>query len=59
MPEDNYVECMKAIAETMSGTGWVGEWYGKRLFLFLEMCTFEFSSDLKQKCIIPVIQREL
>ncbi|XP_022806308.1 E3 ubiquitin-protein ligase rnf213-alpha-like [Stylophora pistillata] len=27
MPEDNYIECMKAIAETMSGTGWVGEWY--------------------------------
>ena len=45
MPEDNYLECMKAIAETMNGTGWVGEWYGKCL-LFLEMFTFKFSTDL-------------
>ena len=30
MPEDNYLECMNAIAETMKGTKWKGEWYGKR-----------------------------
>lgn len=29
MPEDNFLECIKAIAETMKGTRWVGEWYGK------------------------------
>ena len=34
MPEDNYLECMKVIAETMRGTGRVGEWYGKCLFFF-------------------------
>ncbi|RMX46188.1 hypothetical protein pdam_00007847 [Pocillopora damicornis] len=27
MPEDNYVECMKAMAETLKHTKWVGEWY--------------------------------
>ncbi|XP_022801884.1 E3 ubiquitin-protein ligase rnf213-alpha-like, partial [Stylophora pistillata] len=27
MPEDNYLECINVIAETMKGTGWVGEWY--------------------------------
>ncbi|XP_022803330.1 E3 ubiquitin-protein ligase rnf213-alpha-like isoform X2 [Stylophora pistillata] len=27
MPEDNYLECINAIAETMKGTKWVGEWY--------------------------------
>ncbi|PFX19443.1 E3 ubiquitin-protein ligase RNF213 [Stylophora pistillata] len=26
MPEDNYIECINAIAETMKGTQWVGEW---------------------------------
>ena len=31
MPEDNYLECINAIAETMKGTRWVGEWYGKSL----------------------------
>lgn len=32
MPEDNYLECISAIAETMKGTNWKGEWYGKRGF---------------------------
>ena len=34
MPEDNYVECMKAMAETLKHTKWVGEWYGKCLCIF-------------------------
>ena len=29
MPEDSFLECISAIAETMKGTGWVGEWYGE------------------------------
>ena len=35
MPEDNYLECMNAIAETMKGTNWKGEWYGKRGFFHI------------------------
>ena len=34
MPEDNFLECMEAIAKTMSGTNSVGKWYGKYLFYF-------------------------
>ena len=40
MPEDNYLECINAIAETMKGTNWKGEWYGKRGFFFI-FFTFE------------------
>ena len=29
MPEDNFLECINVIAETMKGTRWVGEWYGE------------------------------
>ena len=29
MPEDNFLECINVIAETMKGTSWVGEWYGE------------------------------
>ena len=29
MPEDNFMECIAVIAETMKGTNWVGQWYGK------------------------------
>ena len=29
MPEDNFMECIAVIAETMKGTGWDGQWYGK------------------------------
>ena len=29
MPEDSFLECISAIAETMKETGWVGEWYGE------------------------------
>nr|XP_058970756.1 E3 ubiquitin-protein ligase rnf213-alpha-like [Pocillopora verrucosa] len=42
IPEDNYLECMKAIAETMNGTGWVGEWYecgNCRYVYFIGECT--------------------
>ena len=53
MPEDNYLECVEAIAETMRDTARVGEWYGKCFFcVFLEMFTFEFSSDLRQEWTI-------
>ncbi|KAJ7339378.1 hypothetical protein OS493_005772 [Desmophyllum pertusum] len=27
MPEDNFQECINVIAQTMKGTGWVGQWY--------------------------------
>ena len=47
MPEDNYLQCMNAIAETMKGTNWKGEWYGKRGFFHVFylwkkiMCLFQ------------------
>ena len=34
MPEDSFLECISAIAETMKGTGWVGEWYGESVSEF-------------------------
>lgn len=29
MPEDNYLECINVIAQTMQGTSYVGQWYGE------------------------------
>ena len=54
MPEDNFMECIAIIAETMKGTRWVGEWYGKcfatenvpcnsptsGIFVYLFVCLF-------------------
>ncbi|XP_022800358.1 E3 ubiquitin-protein ligase rnf213-alpha-like [Stylophora pistillata] len=53
MPEDNYIECINAIAETMKGTQWVGEWYecgNCRYLYFIGECTQPMQKGVCPEC---------
>ena len=47
MPDDNFLDCIKVIAEVMtrSGEQWSGEWYGKCLLGYpVQFCDSNFGA---------------